>query len=757
MVSAGAVVFVVVIAALFQWNWLRGPLAWVLAQKLQRPVVISGDLEVHPWSGSPWLRIGGLAVGDRQSEPSGLYVGLPRLTVGWRWLSLFAPRAVLPLVWADQPVLDLADVSTAGGRQTLSFAGLPRIEHLVITRGRLSFVDGQYRSRFTGGVWANEKRAHGNGPNDSVITGALLIASPAWAGARPLVDAPHLLVRVKLLALMSGKPGVSLINVDKPSIYGLRDASGHVNWQFPEVAAHASRKVPPIGRLIVSDGAVRYSDARLQLTFVGSVSTDETVTSVGRGTFIVRGRGTLRGAPFTTQVTGGPLVNIDMHRPYPFGAYLDMQGTKVSAAGTMARALDGQNVSGTLRITGPDLADLYRLTGVALPNTPPYDLSAAFARSGSRYALRKMVGRVGESDLEGDISLDDSNGRPLLAADLGSRRLNLADLSAVAGGVPLHPGRRALSPIQRETSAQLAAEHRILPDTHLDMNRIRSTDADVTYRARGVAAGGIPVRGLFMKVALHGGRLRVDPLTMTLPQGSLTGVVDLDARRAVATENIDLRLDNVKVENLVGHGGANPPLEGGLYARARLSGRGDSIRAFASSADGDVRAVMPQGQMRQTIAELMGIDASKGLLMLLTKDKGQTPVRCMVADFHAQDGVLTTRRFIFDTGVVLVVGKGDVDLRDETLNLQLNGRPKKFRLVRIGAPILLTGSLASPKFGVDVGKAAGQLAISGLLGAVVAPLSAALPFISPGLAKNADCAGLEREVGLAATPAPPAS
>ena len=177
-------------------------------------------------------------------------------------------------------------------------------------------------------------------------------------------------------------------------------------------------------------------------------------------------------------------------------------------------------------------------------------------------------------------------------------------------------------------------------------------------------------------------------------------------------------------------------MEGGLYARGQLSGRGDSVRALAASMDGDIRAVIPRGEMRQTFAELMGIDATKGLFMLITKDKGQTPVRCAVADFHAQDGVLTARRFVFDTGVVLVVGKGDINLRDEAIDLQLNGRPKKFRLVRVGAPILVKGSLASPKFGVDVGKAAGQLAISGLLGAVVAPLFGGLALYKPRLGEE---------------------
>jgi uncharacterized protein involved in outer membrane biogenesis len=311
--------------------------------------------------------------------------------------------------------------------------------------------------------------------------------------------------------------------------------------------------------------------------------------------------------------------------------------------------------------------------------------------------------------------------------------------------------------VRRATASRLTAEHRILPDTHLDVTRIRGTDAKVSYRAHSVAAGRFPITGLFLKVALDHGRLDIDPLTMTLPQGNVAAVVHLDARPSIPAESLDIRLSNARLEYLLGSGGPNPPLEGGLFARVRLNGRGDSVRALAASADGDIRAVIPQGEMRQTFAELMGIDATKSLLMLITQDKGQTPVRCAVADFQARDGILTAQRLVLDTGVVQVVGKGDIDLRDETLNLQLNGRPKKFRLVRIGAPITVKGSLASPKFGVDVPRVAGQLAISGVLGALVAPLSAVLPLISPGLAKNADCAALEQETSPRDAPPSPAA
>ena len=729
----------VVFALLFQWNWLRGPLAWALEERLHRPVSITGDLEVHPWSLSPWGRVNGLIIGNPSGQSRQTTVVLPRLTVKTRWLSLLKARPELVLLWAERPRLRLVDETTGRANGSALPSGFPEIDHLVISDGVISLADSRYRLRFNGGISSNETRDRATGPNDTIIDGALIVDSPAWVGAQPLLEAPRVLVRLKLLPSMVGRLSISLVDVAEPRILLMRDASGRANWQFPGAKTPS---LPPIGRVVLSRGALRYDDARLQSSFLGSVSTDEAAAGIDRGSFLLQGRGTFRRTPFITQIHGGPLINIDPLRPYRFDAFVKTGGTSVTVDAALAHPFDLRRASGRLHARGLDVADLYHLTGVALPITPPYDLAAGFARRDSYYALGNIAGRVGDSDLAGSLSVDDTTGRPFLTADLSSRRLNLADLTALVGGVPKHPVGHTLSPAQRAMSAKLSAEHRILPDAHLDVARIRTTDARVFYRAWSVRTERFPVRGLVLKLALDRGQLTIDPLTMSLPQGDLSAKVRLDARGSVPSEAVDVRLANARLENLIGRGGANPPLEGGLYARARLSGRGDSVRAAAASADGEVTVVIPNGEVRQAFAELLGIDVTKGLFLLITKDQKETPIRCAVADFQARAGVLTARKLVFDTGVVLATGGGDVDLRDESLNLQLAGKPKKFRLVRIGAPITVKGSLASPRFGVDAGKAAGQLTIGALLGTAVAPLSALLPFINPGLSKNADCAAL---------------
>jgi uncharacterized protein involved in outer membrane biogenesis len=248
---------------------------------------------------------------------------------------------------------------------------------------------------------------------------------------------------------------------------------------------------------------------------------------------------------------------------------------------------------------------------------------------------------------------------------------------------------------------------------------------------------------------------------MTLPQGRLAGMIRIDARRTVPAETIDIRLTNARLENLVAaKPGADPPLEGGLYARIKLSSVGDSVRAAAANANGAVTVVVPGGDIRQTFAELMGINATRGLYLLLAKSQKETTLRCAVADFQARNGIMNLDRAVMDTGVVTVTGSGEVDLRQETLDLQLKGKPKKFELLRVRAPITVKGTFVQPKVGVDIVKAAPQAIIAAAAGVFAAPLAAILPFVNPGFAKNADCAALTADAsqkGALVKTGPPAS
>lgn len=630
---------VALLAAIWDWNWFRGPLERAASARLNREVRIAGDLDVDPWS--------------------------------WR------PSAT---------------------------------------------VDG------------------------------ISIANPSWAGEGNLGVIDRLRIRVRLVPLFWGKLDLRLLEVSRPNFSLLADAQGRRNWDFSNGRVEEPIDLPPIQQFVVRDGRLRYVDARRDLRFDGTINARESLGGENRG-FELLGRGTINGAPFRAELNGGPLVNVDRDRPYPFNAEIHAGRTVVTANGAVPKPFDLGRFHMSATARGPDLAELFPLTGVALPNTPPYRLRGRLSRDDLVWRVDDLGGRVGDSDLSGDLSVDTGRERPFLKADLRSQSLDFDDLGALFGAAPKAGPGETVSPEQAAIARTMVAQQRLLPDTPLDVSRIRAMDADVSYRALSIRDTPVNLNSGSVRVRLEDGLLRAQPLQLELPRGQVAGSVSLDARRATPVTSLDLRLTNARIEQVIPatfDGGA--PLTGVLVGRARLTGAGNSVHKAFASADGEVTIVAPGGEIRKALAELMGVNVVKGLGLLLSDDKSTTPIRCGVAHFRARNGVMRAENIVLDTGPVLVTGEGVVNLATERMELRVRGKDKKFRLGRVLLPVTVTGPIMGPKLGVEPGAALAQGGLAAALGSLLTPLAAVLPFVDPGLADDANCGALLAEARQAGAP-----
>lgn len=570
--------------------------------------------------------------------------------------------------------------------------------------------------------------------------GGIRVANPAWAGKKDMASIDRFTVSVRLLPLLRGQVIIPMIDVERPNVSLIRDASGRANWDFGGPKNAKPAKLPPIQNLVIADGHLRAVDVKRRLVFTGTINSSQRVAGGGQGVFRLAGQGTLNAKPFLLTVTGGPLINVSPNKPYPFDADVRAGDTHVTARGEFPKPFNLGLIQAAVSMTGRDLADLYYLTGLALPNTPPYSISGQLTRDEKQYFFRRFAGRVGSSDLEGDISVDTRRGRPDLHATLASRLLDFKDLGALFGV----PGTsKAATPKEKAVTHAMAATGRLLPDAPLYAERIRSMDATFRYRATSVRAPrNLPLRQVVVDGSLDHGLLTIDPVSFYFPQGRLSGTLSLNARPSTPVSDIDLRVSNIALQDFFPKRGGQPVIEGVLAARAKLRGWGDTVHKAAATSDGEVAIVIPHGQVRQAFAELMGIDVAKGLIMLFTKNQQQTPLSCAVADFRVHNGVMQAQQIVFDTGVVLVNGAGDINLNSENLNFVFKGKPKKFRLFRLMAPITVQGRLTKFSFGVKPGPAIAQAGIGVALGALISPLAAVLPFIAPGTQHDANCAAL---------------
>jgi uncharacterized protein involved in outer membrane biogenesis len=597
------------------------------------------------------------------------------------------------------------------------------------------------------------------------------LANASWAPDKPMLSLKHFEATVTWGSIVRFNPVFPRILIDGPNADLERDQSNRANWNFSSPGAvepapaepSAPLKLPAIQQLIVSNGHLRASDAIRKLKFNGEVSIAERTQNPQHSALKVNGAGTLNGKPFQLIITGGPLLQVDPGKPYAFDAKVTAADIKLEARTEIHKAFDLGSLTSSIHLSGKDLADFYYLTGLALPNTPPYALTGLVRRDNMKFSVDDFKGKLGKSDIHGKLSIDAGRARPFLSADLTSSLLNLADLATPLGtqvsagnkGDTLaapeeggqtknpraKPGKEARKAIA-SVDQQATETGFLLPDADLQVNRVRAMDADVKLDAESIQTEKTPIKKVQFHLWLKDGQLKLDPLAFSLPEGEFSGQVSIDARQSVPLTEIDMRLKNLNLGQFDPKGSDTSPLEGQVIGRVRLTGRGSSVHKAASTANGDLTIVMPHGRMRAAFAELTGIDLDKGLGLLLTRKEDSTEIRCGVASFHANNGDLKANSLLFDTTHVLVTGGGHINLQDEALAVSLRGKPKEVRVVRLRSPIEVKGTLAHPSVGLEPGHLAAQVGAAAALGAVLTPAAAILAFVDGGLAKDANCSAV---------------
>ena len=555
-----------------------------------------------------------------------------------------------------------------------------------------------------------------------VTVNGLTIGNPSWlASSEPqAARLNHADIEFRLWPALFGHLILPLVELDHPDLLLVRLGDGRTNWDGTRPGA--GWKVPPIQRFLVNDGHVEIDDAVRRLKFRGTISSEEKAGGQGAA-FHLNGDGTLNANKFVAKVEGGPLIHVDESKPYAFKADVQAGPTHAVIDGQVAHPFHLDNWGGRVTATGHTLSELYYLIGIPLPATPPYHLSGTIKRDGSLYSINDLSGTVGKSDLHGYLTADTSGALPNLRGHISSRVLDFDDLGALFRG--------------GKTPAQTG--NMLLPDVTLHTERLRQANGEVDYDADAINSRDFPLRGLSTHISIENGVMTLKPLAFAFTQGKLSGALTIDARKDVPRTTMDARITDIHMEHFIKS--SEKPLSGMVEARAELSGVGNSVHKVASSANGTVTAVVPQGTMKKSLAEWAGVNVLPALGLTFSGDQSQTNLRCAVMSFNAQSGVLNSQQILFDTDPTRLDGHGDINLRDETLNITLQGKPKHFQLLHLNAPIKLSGSLSAPQIGIDKTAALTQGAFGAGLG-LVSPFAAILAFVDPGLAKNADCSAI---------------
>jgi uncharacterized protein involved in outer membrane biogenesis len=538
-----------------------------------------------------------------------------------------------------------------------------------------------------------------------------------------------------------------LIGVDGARVEATSLANGQNNYTVKtasDASGSKSASPPPqIGDLRITNSQAHFVDPRLKSNFVADVSTRD-ATATAPSSIVVATHGTYAAQPIIGHFVGGALLTLrDVAHPYPIDLHLANGATKISLVGTVENPLNFAGARVKLSFSGPDMSELYPLTGVPIPATPPFSITGNVDYQKPRIRLTNLEGRVGSSDLEGSVTEDPGiGGKPDVIMDLSSRRVDLTDLGGFIGT----PAGKASTPgetlTEKRALAHAAAKKTLLPDTPINLPKVQAANIHLKYRGEHIENKFTPFDKLLVNLDVVDGRITLHPLDVTVAQGGIISNIDLTPRpdgvvHAVADINFHkLDLSRLLQATHTFHG------RGIIGGEAKIDTNGNSLAAMMGHGDGEVKlALVSAGNLSALLVDIAGLEFGNALLSALGVPN-RADIQCFVTDMPLRHGVLDLNVFLLDTTEGRITGTGSLNFADQMLDVSMTTRSKNFSIGSIPGPINITGPLGSPSIrpGAEIVARAGAAAG---LGVLLTPLGALLPTIQFGVGDDNACTKAE--------------
>ncbi|WP_431095249.1 AsmA family protein [Polaromonas aquatica] len=574
------------------------------------------------------------------------------------------------------------------------------------------------------------------------------IANPEWASKPYLVKATAAEFDIRLLPLLLGRIELPRIALTEPQIGLQIEPDGRRTWALSRDTSDEG-SVPRIDALIIDKGTVDYQSAAQGANIHVQFSLARELQ--GQLPLSYKAAGKWQGEPFNASGRTGGVLQLSKDRVAPFPIEVDAVAGKTSlkAKGSISNLAELAGVDATFDLQGRNLEELYRLLGVVLPSTPPYKLRGKLAKHGKVWAATQIQGTLGNSDLSGALSFDQSAAVPLLTGKVQSRLLDFADLAPVIG---LDQPEKAAANVpvsktdpdsvaQSNKSVATGTTRKVLPAAALDVTRLQAMNADVIYSAADIRhVEVLPLDKGSVHVKLKAGVLQLEPVSLGIAGGTVAGSIRIDSNPVPAVFSTRLDLRAVQLNQLFPAIETSKSSLGKISGQLDLKGRGNSLAQMLGTSSGDVAVLMGKGEISNILLEFMGLDGGEVIKFLVRGDRN-VQLRCAAAAFGVNRGLMTTKTIVLDTADTVINGRGTVNLADETLDLVLDPAPKDRSILSFRSPLKIGGTFASPSAGPDKGALAGRAAIAVGLG-VINPLLALAATIETGPGQNENCTAI---------------
>ncbi len=573
-----------------------------------------------------------------------------------------------------------------------------------------------------------------------------VVAEPdGFPEARPFATARTLTISADVMQYIRTRTLVlPVIAVDGGQVVATALADGRDNWTLGaakpagEAPAKSSSPSPRIGDLQITDSHVQFTDPKLKAALGLDVSTREATAEAGPR-IVATAKGRYSDQPITGGLVAGALLSLeDRKEPYPIDLHLENGPTKVTLVGTVDDPLHFEGAKLKLGLTGPDMSLLFPLTGIPIPETPAYSIAGNLAYDADKRSMQfhQFAGKVGESDLGGDIDVAMAGPKPVVDMNLVSRKVDLADLGGFIGTAP---GRASGAAHEApETRARVEkAEHsgHLLPDKPINLPVVKAADVHVQYRGEKIVNKYVPMDDISFRIDVVDGKIDVHPLKFGLGNGEILANIAIDA--PAKRINSDVAFRHLSLAKIMAstHSFAG---DGTITGEAKIDGAGASMAQVMATGNGGLKLSMSGGgDLSALLLNIAGLEFGKAILSAMGLPQ-KAKVQCFVSDFVLNNGVMQTKVFLLQTSEERSTATGDINFNGEKLDLALTTRSTHFSIGSLPGPINIGGTLSSPSVlpGAEVAARTGAAVGLGIL----AGPAALLPTIQFGTGEGDACA-----------------
>jgi uncharacterized protein involved in outer membrane biogenesis len=610
----------------------------------------------------------------------------------------------------------------------------------------IPIVESQASAAIGRKVTIQHLHVHLGGVIEAELTGITIENPDGFAATGNFATVDRLVVDANIWDyIRHGVLVLPVIEVDHPvaTVRQLGNGSDNYTLHFAKSDPNAKPSPPPrIGELVIHDGQATVDMPKLKTDFTLAIHTQaSTDPSFIKGDeLVVDAHGTYGGAPVTGSFIGGALLALrDPSNPYPVDLHIANGTTHASLIGTIEQPESFGGAHLKLAFSGQDMANLYQLTGVPIPGTPPYSLTGNLDYTGGAFRFENIAGRLGSSDLEGAIteSTPTDGSRRLVTADLASRRVDLTDLSGFLGATPGKTSTPGQDKATKVAQAKADASPNLIPATPINLPKIDAANIELRYHGDHVINRDAPLDNVVIVLSIENGRISAHPVSFAVGAGSIAINLDLDPVGGVlhAKAGVDFRKLPLARLMQATHAFAGDGVVGG---QAHLTGTGNSMAAILGHGDGGLQLFMNQGgDVSALLVDLAGLQAGDAALSALGIPN-KTKIQCLVSDFSLTNGVVDTKALLVATSEANILGAGTINLNNEKLDMAMKTQATHFQIGSLSTPIDFGGTMKNPSVLPAAGPLAAKAGAAVGLGILFPPL-ALLPTIRLGLGDKNAC------------------